>query len=217
MIGRQKQPLLVHLKATEKLEFEKGELKIHLPPGEDFLPKALERSSNREILEMALKKVWGDQAAWRCLASERETPPPSQEPKPDAGSKETARGRKPIREFRRYWISLVERWTTSRNIEEPCMNIRQLMKQAQQMQEKMQRELAELVVEAGVGGGMVTVQMSGKKQLVSVKLDPEVVDPEDPSMLEDLILAAVNEASRQVDEALQGKMGSLASGLPGMM
>lgn len=97
------------------------------------------------------------------------------------------------------------------------MNIRQLMKQAQQMQEKMQLELSELVVDASVGGGMVTVQMSGKKQLVSVKLDPEVVDPEDPGMLEDLILAAVNEAGRLVDEALQGKMGSLASGLPGMM
>ncbi|MCH9650850.1 MAG: YbaB/EbfC family nucleoid-associated protein [Deltaproteobacteria bacterium] len=97
------------------------------------------------------------------------------------------------------------------------MNIRQLMKQAQQMQEKMQTELSELVVDASVGGGMVTVQMSGKKQLVSVKLDPEVVDPEDPGMLEDLILAAVNEAGRLVDEALQGKMGSLASGLPGMM
>ncbi len=97
------------------------------------------------------------------------------------------------------------------------MNIRQLMKQAQQMQDKMQRELAELVVEATVGGGMVTVSMSGKKHLVSVKIDPEVIDPEDPGMLEDLVLAAVNEASRQVDEALQGKMGALASGLPGMM
>ncbi len=96
------------------------------------------------------------------------------------------------------------------------MNIRQLMKQAQQMQERMQRELNELQVEASVGGGMVSVTMNGKKQLVAVKLDPEVIDSQDPGMLEDLILAAVNEASRQVDEALQGKMGSLASGLPGM-
>lgn len=93
-------------------------------------------------------------------------------------------------------------------------SIRQLMKQAQQMQEKLQRELAETVVSASVGGGMVTVSMSGHKQLVSVKIDPEVVDPEDPSMLEDLVLAAVNEAVRKVDEALQGKMSYLASGMP---
>jgi hypothetical protein len=95
-------------------------------------------------------------------------------------------------------------------------NIRQLMKQAQEMQERMQRELAELVVEASVGGGMVTVKMSGHKQLVSVDLDPEVIDPEDPGMLEDLLLAAVNEAGRKVDEELQSKMGSLAGGMPGL-
>jgi hypothetical protein len=93
-------------------------------------------------------------------------------------------------------------------------NIRQLMKQAQQMQEKLQRELAELVVEASVGGGMVTVKMSGHKQLVSVKIDPEVLDPKDPAMLEDLILAAVNEAGRKVEESMQGRVESYASGLP---
>lgn len=95
-------------------------------------------------------------------------------------------------------------------------NIRQLMKQAQEMQERMQRELAELVVDASVGGGLVTVKMSGHKQLVSVDIDPEAVDPDDVSMLEDLLLAAVNEAGRRVDEALQSKMGSLAGGMPGM-
>lgn len=93
-------------------------------------------------------------------------------------------------------------------------NIRQLMKQAQQMQERLQRELAELVVEASVGGGMVTVSMSGHKQLVKVKIDPEALDPNDASMLEDLILAAVNEAARKVDESLQNRMGTIASGLP---
>ncbi len=95
-------------------------------------------------------------------------------------------------------------------------NIRQLMKQAQQMQEKMQRELAELVVETSVGGGMVTVTMSGHKELLSVAIDPEVLDPEDPEMVQDLIVAAVNQAGRQVDEQLQSRMGSLASGIPGM-
>jgi|SRR5262245_21325711 nucleoid-associated protein EbfC len=93
-------------------------------------------------------------------------------------------------------------------------SIRNLMKQAQQMQEKLQRELAELVVEATVGGGMVSVKMSGHKQVVAVKIDPEVMDPKDPSMLEDLIVAAVNEAGRKVEETMRGRVGSLASGLP---
>ncbi len=93
-------------------------------------------------------------------------------------------------------------------------SIRQLMKQAQQMQEKLQRELAELIVEASVGGGMVTVKMSGHKQVVGVKIDPEVMDPKDPGMLEDLIVAAVNEAGRKVDETMQGRVGSMAAGLP---
>lgn len=96
------------------------------------------------------------------------------------------------------------------------MNIRQLMKQAQQMQEKMQRELSEMMVEASVGGGMVVVKMSGHKNLVDVQIDPEMMNPDEKEMLQDLIQAAVNEANRQVDEALQGKMGSMAGGLPGM-
>ncbi|HEV8582348.1 MAG TPA: YbaB/EbfC family nucleoid-associated protein [Thermoanaerobaculia bacterium] len=95
-------------------------------------------------------------------------------------------------------------------------SMRQLMKQAQEMQERLQRELNELVVEASVGGGMVTVRMSGHKQLVGCKIDPEAMDPNDPSMLEDLIVAAVNEAGRRVEETMQGKMGSMAASLPGL-
>jgi nucleoid-associated protein EbfC len=95
-------------------------------------------------------------------------------------------------------------------------SMRQLMKQAQEMQEKLQRELNELVVETSVGGGMVTVRMSGHKQLVGVKIDPEAVDPSDLSMLEDLIVAAVNQAGKKVEETMQGKMGSLASSMPGL-
>ncbi len=94
--------------------------------------------------------------------------------------------------------------------------IRDLMKQAQQMQERLQRELASLVVEASVGGGMVTVKMSGHKQVVAVKIEPEVMDPKDPAMLEDLVVAAVNEAGRKVDEQMQSKLGALAGGLPGL-
>jgi DNA-binding YbaB/EbfC family protein len=95
-------------------------------------------------------------------------------------------------------------------------SMRQLMKQAQEMQERLQRELNELVVEASVGGGMVTVKMSGHKQLVGCKIDPEALDPSDPSMLEDLIVAAVNEAGRKVEETMQGKMGSMAASMPGL-
>lgn len=93
-------------------------------------------------------------------------------------------------------------------------SIRNLMKQAQEMQDRLQREIGELVVEATVGGGMVTVKMSGHKQLLSVKIDPEVLDPEDPSMVEDLVLAAVNEANRRVDEGLKEKVGTMAAGMP---
>ena len=95
-------------------------------------------------------------------------------------------------------------------------SMRQLMKQAQEMQERLQRELAEMVVEASVGGGMVTVKMSGHRQLVGCKIDPEVMDKEDPSMLEDLIVAAVSEAGRKVDETMRSRVGAMASNLPGL-
>lgn len=94
------------------------------------------------------------------------------------------------------------------------MNMQKLMRQAQQMQERVQAELAETVVETSVGGGMVEVKMSGHKTLLAVKIDPEAIDPEDPAMLQDLIVAAVNEASRKVDETLREKLGGLAGGLP---
>ena len=98
------------------------------------------------------------------------------------------------------------------------MNIQKMMKQAAQMQEKIQRELAALEVEATAGGGMVAVRMNGHKQLLAVTIDREVLDPADPEMLQDLVVAAVNEASRKVEEAMQDKVGALAGGLgmPGM-
>ncbi|HEX2251657.1 MAG TPA: YbaB/EbfC family nucleoid-associated protein [Thermoanaerobaculia bacterium] len=95
-------------------------------------------------------------------------------------------------------------------------SIRQLMKQAQEMQDRLQRELAETVIEASVGGGMVTVKMTGHKQVLAVKVDPEALDREDPSMLEDLLVAAFNEATRRVDETLQGKVGSMAASMPNL-
>jgi DNA-binding YbaB/EbfC family protein len=97
------------------------------------------------------------------------------------------------------------------------MNIQKLMRQAQEMQARMQRELADLAVEAAAGGGMVRVKMSGHKQLLEVRIDPEVLDPKDPGMLQDLVLAAVNEATRKVDEAVQERLGAFSGGLPGFM
>ena len=95
------------------------------------------------------------------------------------------------------------------------MNIQKMMKQAQQMQSRMQQELEQLEVDAQVGGGMVAVKMSGHKQLLEVRIEPEAMDPEDPEMLQDLVLSAVNEAARKVDEAMQSKLGSMAGGIPG--
>lgn len=100
----------------------------------------------------------------------------------------------------------------------PFGDPRKLMKQLQQAQERIQAEIAALVIEASSGGGMVTVEMDGQKQLRRLKIDPEVVNRDDVEMLQDLVLAAVNEASRKVDEAVQGKVGGLTGGmkLPGM-
>lgn len=98
------------------------------------------------------------------------------------------------------------------------MNIQEMMKQAQQMQERLQRQMTEMRVEASAGGGMVTVTVSGNKQLMSIRLDPEVVSKDDVEMLQDLIVAATNDAHRKVDEALASQMQSLTGGLrlPGL-
>ena len=96
------------------------------------------------------------------------------------------------------------------------MNIQKMLKQAQEMQGKVQQELNETTIDTSVGGGIVAVKMNGHKLLLEVKIDPEAMDPEDTSMLEDLILAAVNEANRKVDDLLKEKIGSMASGIPGI-
>ena len=93
-------------------------------------------------------------------------------------------------------------------------NIGKMMKQARQMQERLQRAMEELEVEGSAGGGMVTARMTGNKQLLDVVIDPEVVDPEDVEMLQDLVVASVNDAARKVDEALQEQMQGLTGGLP---
>lgn len=97
-------------------------------------------------------------------------------------------------------------------------NMNQIMKQAQAVQERLKQQLETMEVEASSGGGMVTVRMSGTKLVASVTIDPEVVNREDVEMLQDLIVAAVNEAARKVDEEAQRQLGSVAGNLkiPGL-
>jgi DNA-binding YbaB/EbfC family protein len=93
-----------------------------------------------------------------------------------------------------------------------------MMKQAQEMQERLKKQMAELRVEATAGGGMVTVKVNGTKQLESITLDPEVVSKDDVEMLQDMIVAAVNDAGRKVDDQIAQSMGGLMGGLkiPGL-
>jgi len=99
---------------------------------------------------------------------------------------------------------------------------KRMLQQAQQLQAqfmKAQQDLAELIVEASAGGGAVTVTMNGQQAIQSVKISPDVVDPEDVEMLEDLVLSAVKEAQTKAQEASQKMMGNLTGGLniPGLM
>ena len=98
------------------------------------------------------------------------------------------------------------------------MNIQQMMKQAQQMQERLKQQMAELRVEASSGGGMVKVVINGAKQLLELTIDPEVVSKDDVEMLQDLIVAAVNDAQRKADELMAQSMGGMMGGLkiPGL-
>ena len=93
------------------------------------------------------------------------------------------------------------------------MNIQQMMKQAQQMQERLKKQMDDLRVEASAGGGMVTVVVNGNKQIQSLKIDPEVVSKDDVEMLQDLILAAINDAHRKADDELNRSMGGLMGGM----
>ncbi len=97
-------------------------------------------------------------------------------------------------------------------------NLQKMLKTAKEMQEKLQKELAEMRVDGSSGGGMVTVTLDGAKNLISIQIDPEVVNKEDIEMLQDLIIAAFNDAGAKVDERLSEKLGALGPGLkiPGL-
>jgi len=98
------------------------------------------------------------------------------------------------------------------------MNVQQMMKQAQQMQERLQKQMADLRIEASAGGGMVTVVVNGMKQVQRLTIDREVVSPDDVEMLQDLIVAAINDACRKADEELSKQMGGMMNmlKLPGL-
>jgi nucleoid-associated protein EbfC len=98
-------------------------------------------------------------------------------------------------------------------------NMQQLLKQAQQMQQEMmaaQEALKDEVVEASAGGGMVTVQVTGDLHIKSIKIEPEAVDPDDVELLQDMVLAATNEALRSAQELASSKLGGIAGGLGGL-
>jgi DNA-binding YbaB/EbfC family protein len=98
------------------------------------------------------------------------------------------------------------------------MNLQNMMKQAQQMQERMQKQMDEMRIEATAGGGMVTVVINGAKQVQSLKIDPEAVSKDDVEMLQDLILAALNDAHRKADEVMSKQMQGMMGGMkiPGL-
>ena len=97
-------------------------------------------------------------------------------------------------------------------------NLQQLMSQAKQQYETLQRKMQEMVVDASSGGGTVTVKMDGRKQLLSLKIDPQAVKSGDVEMLQDLITAAINEAARKIDQSMQSTVGGLLGGMgiPGL-
>jgi DNA-binding YbaB/EbfC family protein len=94
--------------------------------------------------------------------------------------------------------------------------LQQMLTQFRQMQENLQKQVDTVHVEASAGGGMVTVKMNGQKQLTEIRVDPEVFAGKDQELLQDLVRAAVNEASRRVDEELTNQVKTLAGGIPGM-
>ena len=97
-------------------------------------------------------------------------------------------------------------------------NLHKMMKQAKEMQDNLQRELAEMRITGSSGGGMIEVTLDGNRNLMAIKIDPEVVNKDDVEMLQDLITAAFNDAGAKVDEELSKKLGAMGAGLkiPGL-
>jgi nucleoid-associated protein EbfC len=99
----------------------------------------------------------------------------------------------------------------------PGFNLQDLMSQAKQQYETLQKKMQQTVVEASAGGGTVTVKMDGRKQVLGIHIDPEAVKAGDVEMLQDLVMAAMNEASRKVDQEMQASVGGMLGGLGGIL
>src|SRR5580700_222037 len=95
--------------------------------------------------------------------------------------------------------------------------LQQMLSQFRQVQEKLEKQIGEISVEASAGGGMVSVKMNGQKQLTEVHIEPDVFKGKDQEMLQELILAAVNDATRRIDDELSKQVKDLAGGMPGIM
>jgi DNA-binding YbaB/EbfC family protein len=96
-------------------------------------------------------------------------------------------------------------------------NLQEMMQQAKQQAEILQKKMEQTVVETSTGGGTVTIKMDGRKQVLSIKIDPEAVKAGDVEMLQDLVVAAVNEAGRKVDETMKSSLGGMLGGLGGLL
>src|SRR5450755_257831 len=95
--------------------------------------------------------------------------------------------------------------------------LQQMLSQFRQVQETLEKRIGELSIEASAGGGMVAVKMNGQKQLTEVRIEPDIFKSKDQEMLQELVLAAVNEATRRVDEELSKQVKNLTGGMPGML
>src|SRR4029077_6040532 len=104
-----------------------------------------------------------------------------------------------------------------RGIKMEVKALQQMLSQFRQVQEKLEKQMDGLAVEASSGGGMVSVKMNGQKQLTEVRIEPEIFKSKDQEMLQELLLAAVNEAARRVDEELSKQVKDITGGLPGVM
>jgi nucleoid-associated protein EbfC len=96
-------------------------------------------------------------------------------------------------------------------------NLQELMSQAKQQAETLQKKMEQTVIEASAGGGTVTIKMDGRKQVLAIKIDPEAVKAGDVEMLQDLVMAALNEAARKVDQEMKTSLGGMLGGLGGML
>ena len=186
-------------------------LTLEFPANAAFHLRLAEEPKNAGLLRDALYEVTGRKLQLEFVVGENGGPEPEEE--------EARRARRrSSRSSRRH--STRGRWS---ELSAPAkgFDMNKLMQQAQQMQTQMaqaQEQLAHEIVEASAGGGLVTVKATGTGEITEIKIDPKAIDPDDPEMLEDVVLAAVNEALRSAQNLAQSKLGGLAGGLglPGL-